>query len=938
MSLLKNFLPSALCATLIFSGLPQVALATTINNNSGDTTVAAVDTSITAEADNSSGTEADDTGSVTTADKQNGSNNGSGKEVGADGASGDTTGADGTGSGDGAGASGASSGDGASTGGTGSGDDTSTGGTSGDTTGADGSKSNNDAASNNGQVSSDNKNTDVVNGNSDGGSKIKDGNKAAGNQKSDTANSGESNNKDAAPSDTALNTLSNVNAPITAGTYIIMPAISQNRVLDIAAASASNGASVLIWQSNMYKNQYFVLEPNAQGYYTIKAAHSGKVIDVSGSRKTPGTKLVQWEKHSQGAPNQLWKIVKNAEDGTVSFISALSTNDTELALDIQGGLDIDGMQALIWKRNNAANQRFYLIDPYSSAMPTSDYSIANGVYSIGAASGTNLDIQAMSLSDGASLLAWHHNSAPNQMFVIMRDADGYYSIRPLHSARYLDVNKSNRVAGTPIIQWSSTNGDNQRWALKSNGDGTVQILSKSAGLAMTCSTAGTASVLAVPNSGEPAQRFSFTAADTYGLPASYTSGMVNIIPAGNSGLRVDVTANSYNSGAAAILYGSTGGHNQKFEIIDVGNKVYGIRAAHSGRYIGDENGHIVQTGIGPAVPTNNSQLWTAQAAPGGYVFINIASNKMLSTNGNALASVNLPAAANNLGSNGTPNNAWAWAKSAQIFRLSETFITYDGYYRLNTPNNMRLDFAQNGANNGSAVYLWSKHDGENQKFSVHTRGGAITIQGARYQKSLDIRGGSSNDGAEAITWNFTANKNQQFYILPSGDGWFILKAAYGPYIAAGSDTSGARVVITNNRANAQRFRFEATDFRPYSGTWVDVNITTQRLLFVRDGFPLVDCDIVTGKRGFDTPTGIFRVLGMSRNVNLVGSDYNVWSDYWMPFTSRGHGLHDAYRWRSVYGGSEYIKNGSHGCVNMQLDDARKLYENCYIGLTVSIHY
>ena len=45
----------------------------------------------------------------------------------------------------------------------------------------------------------------------------------------------------------------------------------------------------------------------------------------------------------------------------------------------------------------------------------------------------------------------------------------------------------------------------------------------------------------------------------------------------------------------------------------------------------------------------------------------------------------------------------------------------------------------------------------------------------------------------------------------------------------------------------------------------------------------------------------------------------------MPFYD-GQGLHDA-PWRGSFGGSIYLTNGSHGCVNLPADAARQIYEN-----------
>ena len=43
----------------------------------------------------------------------------------------------------------------------------------------------------------------------------------------------------------------------------------------------------------------------------------------------------------------------------------------------------------------------------------------------------------------------------------------------------------------------------------------------------------------------------------------------------------------------------------------------------------------------------------------------------------------------------------------------------------------------------------------------------------------------------------------------------------------------------------------------------------------------------------------------------------------MPFNG-GIGLHDA-SWRNSFGGDIYINNGSHGCINLPLEAAEKLY-------------
>lgn len=52
-------------------------------------------------------------------------------------------------------------------------------------------------------------------------------------------------------------------------------------------------------------------------------------------------------------------------------------------------------------------------------------------------------------------------------------------------------------------------------------------------------------------------------------------------------------------------------------------------------------------------------------------------------------------------------------------------------------------------------------------------------------------------------------------------------------------------------------------------------------------------------------------------------EYESHVDYWMPFNG-GIGLHDA-TWRKTFGGDIYVKNGSHGCINLPYEAAEELY-------------
>ncbi|MBQ9606589.1 MAG: L,D-transpeptidase [Lachnospiraceae bacterium] len=120
-------------------------------------------------------------------------------------------------------------------------------------------------------------------------------------------------------------------------------------------------------------------------------------------------------------------------------------------------------------------------------------------------------------------------------------------------------------------------------------------------------------------------------------------------------------------------------------------------------------------------------------------------------------------------------------------------------------------------------------------------------------------------------------------------------------------------------------------------TYIDINITEQKLTFYQNGVPTLVSDVVTGNESAhnDTPQGTYQVYGKSTDRTLKGPGYESYVKYWMPFTGN-YGIHDA-SWRSSFGGSIYKTNGSHGCVNMPRSMAEALYNTITVGTTVIIH-
>lgn len=116
-------------------------------------------------------------------------------------------------------------------------------------------------------------------------------------------------------------------------------------------------------------------------------------------------------------------------------------------------------------------------------------------------------------------------------------------------------------------------------------------------------------------------------------------------------------------------------------------------------------------------------------------------------------------------------------------------------------------------------------------------------------------------------------------------------------------------------------------------SYIEIDLSRQKVWVYVDGNLEVETDCVTGciNKGHETPTGIYTLTYKEKDRILRGDklpngsySYQSHVDYWMPFNG-GIGLHDA-SWRNTFGGDIYINNGSHGCINLPLEAAEKIYD------------
>ncbi len=121
-------------------------------------------------------------------------------------------------------------------------------------------------------------------------------------------------------------------------------------------------------------------------------------------------------------------------------------------------------------------------------------------------------------------------------------------------------------------------------------------------------------------------------------------------------------------------------------------------------------------------------------------------------------------------------------------------------------------------------------------------------------------------------------------------------------------------------------------------TYVEICIAKQEMWLYVDGVLTVDTPVVTGNvsKDYDTPSGgVWAIDGKFTNYTLVGQGYSTPVEYWMPFNG-GVGIHDLQS-RAYFGGTIYLTNGSHGCVNTPLAAVTEIYENVEVGTPVIVY-
>ncbi len=113
--------------------------------------------------------------------------------------------------------------------------------------------------------------------------------------------------------------------------------------------------------------------------------------------------------------------------------------------------------------------------------------------------------------------------------------------------------------------------------------------------------------------------------------------------------------------------------------------------------------------------------------------------------------------------------------------------------------------------------------------------------------------------------------------------------------------------------------------------WIDVDLSKQRLSAMQGKKVAYSFNVSTGKASTPTPTGKFLINSKLRYTRMRGADYDVPDVPYTMYFHEGYGIHGAY-WHNNFGTPV-----SHGCVNVPVNLAGKVFKWASVGTLVVVH-
>lgn len=414
--------------------------------------------------------------------------------------------------------------------------------------------------------------------------------------------------------------------------------------------------------------------------------------------------------------------------------------------------------------------------------PAAERTVSDGVYSLKVLSsqGNVAAIDGASDADGANaLLAGDAYERLEQKWQITWAGNGYELVN-LSSGKALDAfgGSGNLVAN--VGQYARNGGTNQRWAIQRNGAG-YSIVGMNFGTVLDVQdgniAAGTNLRLWAPNGGD-AQRFALVATEAF-----YEGTYQLFTKLNQTGRCVDVPYGSLAEGEVLTISGANDGPNQHVTFVRSGDG-YTAQMVSSGKYLTVSGDNVVQASRNNAA----TQVWRpVWSAAGGLVFVNAATGKVLSVQGDR-------------NENAVALLQWDRYDSAgqRWYPLGRSLVS-TGLYELRTApaSNIVLDVTGASISSGANAMVCKQNGGNNQKFAVTVLdGGYCRLSMPLGGTVVTVQDASRGNGANVRMEGWSGADSQLWLPVVTDGGLMFVNKGSNMALSFAEVRSGANVCQT----------------------------------------------------------------------------------------------------------------------------------------------
>lgn len=675
---------------------------------------------------------------------------------------------------------------------------------------------------------------------------------------------------------------------VAEGTYVFSSALNANKVLSIQNDGFADQTAAVLNDKKDTSGQRFEVRSAGNGYYTITAEHSGKVLDVAGASTASGATVQQYT--SNGSNAQLWYFT-NSGNGYYTIHSALGT-----CLDVWSANTANGTMVDCYAYNGTNAQKWKLIKAESKPLENGTYSITN------VATNKVLSVNGSSTADCANVYVTGNQTLSSQRFELTYVSNGYYKILAEHSEKSLDIPAGNSASGVNLQQYSWNGSNAQLWKLVKLSDGSYYLRSK---VGTVVGVQGSSTNVNMQSTNQSnAQKWKVSKTEY----KPFDNGEYTVRSAANTGLTV--TENNGN-----IQLGSyAGSSKQKFKLTYVSDGYYKIIESATGKALdicngSSSNGANLQT---YSWNGTNAQLWKFINMGNGSYYIRSKLGTVIDvTNGSIQTGTNIQMYTLNYSS------AQKWTlKSTAVKAESIAEGTYTIQAAVNT--NYVLDIAGGSTADGGNVQIYSKNNTLAQNFVVTSVGNGyykIVCEGTG--KVLDVSGGSSANGTNVQQYKWNGSAAQCWRFIDAGNGSYYIQSKLGTVldIVSGAIYAGNNVqTYMLNETNAQKWKLSKLNYADIAeGTYtIQTALSTNKVLDVLNGSYDNGANIqIYDKNGTSAQNFVIKKLSSheyqitceksGKALDVAGASTSVGTNVWQYSKNNSN----AQKWRFIDAGNGY---------------------------------